>query len=118
MRDHMQSNPPAAVREREYVCALLAVRIPRYPNSGALFAHRRGCYRPGVRRNRYGLIDPQQETFCLRLDAVQVVPQPGENEIDPPAFGPDIGFANVGERGEPRFGGNGRLDLTSYRRAN
>jgi hypothetical protein len=38
------------------------------------------------RPNRSGLIDPQQEDFRLRLDAVQVVPQARENEIDPPAW--------------------------------
>jgi hypothetical protein len=47
--------------------AFLAVGIPRHPDVGALFAHGRDIDRPGVRRNRFGLIDPQQQDFRLEL---------------------------------------------------
>jgi hypothetical protein len=88
---------------------LFAHRVSRHPNFGAS-SRTVGIVTVQAKiRNRLGLINPRQQDFRLRFDAVQLCRRPANTNENSPAFGPDTGFADIDEFGQPLFRGNGRF---------
>ena len=98
------------------VCrAVLALRVPCHPEFAIFLAQGRNELRPGVIRDRLGLIDPAQENARLGLDAVDVPVETGEFVGYPPVLRSDELLANLVMLEKPVFGADRRLDFLQRR---